>query len=216
MRRGYHVVNQPNQGISRTRNNGIEVASGEYIMPLDADNKIRPTYIEKAVDVLDNQPEIGVVYGKSARFGEINTGSHSGEPFDSLKLYRTNYIDTLAVFRKSAWERAGGYDVNMPMMGYEDWDFWLTLHENGIGFQFIDEVLFDYRVVSGSLSQTLNKSEKMDETVYYIAAKHGAGYWSKFVVVTDELEYAKSRPLGFLLKYKFNWLYQFLRGYLKR
>lgn len=168
MRRGYHVINQPNQGLARTRNNGIAAATGEYIMPLDADNKIRPTYIENAVDVLNNQPRIGVVYGKSAYFGEINTGYHSGEPFNLINLYRRNYIDALAVFRKSAWENAGGYDVNVPMMGYEDWDFWLTLHENGIGFQFIDEVLFDYRVVPGSMLQTLNKSEKMAETVYYL------------------------------------------------
>ena len=209
MQRGYNIINQPNQGVSSTRNNGIAAASGRYIMPLDADNKIRPTYIEKAIGVLDSQPGIGVVYGKSAYFGEVNTGC-GGESFNPTKLYRGGHIDTLAVFRKSAWEDAGGYDPNMPMLGNEDWDFWLTLHENGIGFHFIDEVLFDYRVVSGSLLHKLKQSEKWTETIYYIATKHGAGYWNQFFEVSTELEYAKSRPLNFLLKQKFNWLYKLL------
>lgn len=157
-------------------------------MPLDADNKIRPTYIEKAIAILDSQPEIGVVYEKSAYFGEINTGYFSGEPFNPIRLYQENYIDALAVFRKSAWEKVGGYDLNMPMMGIEDWDFWLTLQEHGVGFQFIDEVLFDYRVVPGSMLQTLNRSEKMAKTVHYIATKHGPAYRQRFVEAITELE----------------------------
>lgn len=207
---GYHVVNQPNQGLARARNNGIAVALGEYIMPLDADNRIRSMYIEKAVDVLEHQSDIGVVYGKSAYFGEINSGCFSGEPFDALKLYRENYIDALAVFRRSVWEEVGGYDPNMPMMGIEDWDFWISLYENGVGFHFIDEILFDYRVVQGSMLSSLTRSEKMLEVVQYLAIKHGVAYRDKFVEVAAELNYAKSRPLAFFFKYKFPGLYKAL------
>jgi glycosyltransferase involved in cell wall biosynthesis len=39
IKRGYHVINHPNQGLARARNNSIAAAVGEYIMPLDADNK---------------------------------------------------------------------------------------------------------------------------------------------------------------------------------
>jgi len=39
---GYYVINQVNQGLGRTRNNGIKAAKGEYILPLDSDNRVRP------------------------------------------------------------------------------------------------------------------------------------------------------------------------------
>jgi len=209
MQRGYHVINQLNQGLARTRNNGIAAASGEYIMPLDADNKIRSTYIEKAVSVLNSHPEIGVVYGECARFGGDNTISYGsgGDPFDPVRLYRENYIDALAVFSKSDWEKVGGYDVNMPAMGIEDWDFWMTLHESGVRFHFINEILFDYRVVPGSMISKLSASEKIAKVVRYMAIKHGPAYREKFIESESELNYAKSKPLSFFLKHRFPSLY---------
>jgi glycosyltransferase involved in cell wall biosynthesis len=209
---GYQVINQPNQGVIKARNNGIAPALGEYIMPLDADNKIRPTYIEKAIATLDNQPEIGVVYGKSVFFGEFEGGHYSGEPFDPVKLYWSPYIDNLAVFRKSVWEQVGGYDANIPLLGVEDWDLWMTMHENGVGFHFIDEVLFDYRVVPGSIRSNLSKRENADKVEHYLAIKHAPIYRKNFVEVIVELNYAKSRPLSFFLKYKFNGLYKILKN----
>lgn len=41
---------QDNQGVSIARNNGIKASSGIFILPLDADDTIEPTYIEKAVN----------------------------------------------------------------------------------------------------------------------------------------------------------------------
>ncbi len=211
-RSGYHVINQPNQGVIRARNNGIAAASGEYIMPVDADNKIRSTYIKKAIAVLDSQPEIGVVYGKSVFFGEFEGVHYSGEPFDPVKLYWSPYIDNIAVFRKSAWEQVGGYDANIPVMGVEDWDLWMTLHENGVEFYFIDEVLFDYRVVPGSLRSHLFKPENADKIERYLATKHALAYREKFVKAAAELHYAKSKPLIFFLKHRFYGLYKFLKN----
>ena len=52
------------------RNYGIERARGKYILPLDSDDTIEPTYLEKAVNVLETQPDIGVVYCQADLFGE--------------------------------------------------------------------------------------------------------------------------------------------------
>jgi hypothetical protein len=64
-------------------------ALGEYIMSLGVDIGIRPTYIEKAIAVLDVQSEVDVVYGKSALFGEIKSEHYNGYslPFDPVTLY---------------------------------------------------------------------------------------------------------------------------------
>ena len=48
-------VNQKtNGGLSHSRNTAIENASGYYILPLDADDKIHPSYVEKAVKIIGN------------------------------------------------------------------------------------------------------------------------------------------------------------------
>jgi glycosyltransferase involved in cell wall biosynthesis len=209
--RGYHVIDQPNQGVSKARNNGISAALGEYIMPLDADNKIRPTYIEKAVDILDRRPEIGVVYAKADNFGEVELSNHIGNIFDPVELYVNNYIDALSVFRKSVWEQVGGYDENM-LEGLEDWDFWMTLHENGVDYYFIDEILFDYRVFSDSLR---NKAKNNPNVFSYMSVKHANTYRKKLGDVVRELKNtslelkdAKSCPLRFFFRHQFYGLYK--------
>ena len=46
------------------------ISQGRYILALDADNKIRPDYILKGIEILDRHPDVGVVYGKPEWFGE--------------------------------------------------------------------------------------------------------------------------------------------------
>ncbi|MGL5195420.1 MAG: glycosyltransferase family A protein, partial [Chroococcales cyanobacterium] len=64
-KKGYQVIHQSNQGLAAARNTGIKKAQGRYILPLDADNKIKPDYITEAVAILDEHPEVGVVYGNA-------------------------------------------------------------------------------------------------------------------------------------------------------
>src|SRR5262245_33102094 len=61
--KGYTILNQNNQGLSMARNNGIAFAKGKFFLPLDADNKIRPAYIEKGIAILEKNSNVGVVYG---------------------------------------------------------------------------------------------------------------------------------------------------------
>ena len=57
-------------GPSGARNYGIEHSNGEYILPLDSDDKIEPTYIEQAVRILKEDKNVGVVYCHADLFGE--------------------------------------------------------------------------------------------------------------------------------------------------
>lgn len=54
-----------NQGPSVARNVAIKAAKGKYILPLDADDKIAPTYLEKAFNVLEQNISVGIVYCKA-------------------------------------------------------------------------------------------------------------------------------------------------------
>ena len=177
---GYFVLNQENQGLASARNNGIEKSKGRYILPLDADNKIRSDYISKGIEVLDRNPDVGVVYGKPEWFGEGQRSWDIPEKFDAGRLPLGNYIDACTVLRKSLWEDCGGYDVNMPVPGWEDWDLWLSAIEKGWKFHYIPEVLFDYRVRADSMAIACALPENRGRLMHYICLKHARLYLTRF------------------------------------
>jgi glycosyltransferase involved in cell wall biosynthesis len=162
---GYNVINQQNQGLGAARNNAIKTAKGEYILPLDSDNKIRSEYIYESIQVLDSQPEISIVYGDFDYF-EDKTGEHEVGEFNLQKIMIGNYIDACAVYRKSAWETLSGYDENMPVMGMEDWDFWLNMSLAGYKFKYIPKILFDYRVLKNSMRTNLHSKNSVALEAY--------------------------------------------------
>jgi glycosyltransferase involved in cell wall biosynthesis len=169
---GYTVINQANQGLGRTRNNGIRLAKGKYILPLDADNKLLPTYLTKGVQFLNEHPEFSVVYGDPILFGD-EQGHQTLREFNLQQLITGNYIDACALFRKSAWEAVGGYDEHMPYMGVEDWEFWLNLSFNGHRFYYLPEPCYYYRVANKSM---IKKDTAPNYSVlrFYIEKKHSS------------------------------------------
>lgn len=146
----FEYLYKKNGGVSSARNLGIEKAKGAYIIPLDADNKLRPEFIKKTVTILDSHNEVDVVHGDAQLFGNKDSLWKS-KPFDIEEMVLNNYIDTCAGFRKSIWEDIGGYDENMPVYGFEDWDLWLRMAVRGCQFHYVDAVFFDYRVRVNSL-----------------------------------------------------------------
>lgn len=144
------VHNQLNLGLAKARNNGIRLAKGRYIIPLDADNKLRPEFITRTIVILYSNPDIDVVFGDAKFFGNKNA-IWKGKPFDISEMVLNNYIDACAGIKKTTWEEIGGYDENMPVMGFEDWDLWLRMAVKGCRFEYIEEILFDYRVRDNSM-----------------------------------------------------------------
>ena len=147
---GYCVVSQPNRGVGAARNTGIQLAKGEFILPLDSDNRLRDVYLNEGVSLLKRNPSVGVVYADAEFFGE-RSGRWYVPDFNLLSLIRMNFIDACALYRKRLWKEVGGYDEQMPWMGVEDWDFWLRLAFHGGTFVHLPKIGFDYRVRSDSM-----------------------------------------------------------------
>ncbi|MCT7949159.1 glycosyltransferase [Ancylothrix sp. C2] len=188
--KGYLVIDQKNQGLAAARNNGIKMAKGRYILPLDADNKIRANYIPKGIEVLDKYPEVGVVYGNAELFGD-KTGIWEFPDFDVNRMIMGNFIDACAVIRKSMWEDCGGYDSKIPdKLGYEDWDLWLGAIEKGWKFYHVSQVLFDYRFREGSMVSRCNVPENRRQLIRYIYSKHIGLFAANFINVAADKEYA--------------------------
>jgi glycosyltransferase involved in cell wall biosynthesis len=153
------VVHTDNHGLAAARNEGIRRASGEYILPLDADDLLCPRYVELAVAALGADPSLGIVYCQARLFG-ARTGRWRLPPYSLGQMLVQNAIFCSALFRRSDWQAVGGYRETM-MSGYEDWDFWLSLLELGRGVHMIPQVLFKYRVRPRSMASDLRNSRRL-------------------------------------------------------
>ena len=136
------IIRQDNQGISKTRNNGISEAKGKYICCLDADDIILPTYLEKCVFILETK-QLDVCYSWVKVFGNESFIWECGT-FLIGDLIKVNTVPTTAVFRKSVWDKVGGYSSEMNQ-GYEDWEFWIRVAKTGAQGHTIREPLMLYR-----------------------------------------------------------------------
>ena len=141
------VIEQANRGVSAARNSAIRAAKGTYILPVDADDKIADTFIQKAVDIIEENDNICVVGCRCWMFGAVDKEWELPQ-FSHALLARKNMIPATALYRKSDWQRCGGYCEQEIYR--EDWDFWLSMLELGGTFYKIDEVLFFYRISTGS------------------------------------------------------------------
>jgi glycosyltransferase involved in cell wall biosynthesis len=164
----YRVVSQPNRGAGAARNTGIRMAKGEFILPLDSDNRLRDVYLREGVSLLRENPSAGVIYTDAEYFGE-RSGRWDVQEFNLLSLIRWNFIDVCALYRNCLWEEVGGYDERMLLMGLEDWDFWLRVSLHGSRFVHLPKVGFDYRVRRDSL--IVKVGPRAEEIVDYIFGK---------------------------------------------
>ena len=178
------VITTDNQGLAAARNNGIREAQGEYILPLDADDRIGPTYLEKAVQLLDARQEFGIVYCQARLFGAVETKWQLPE-FSLEEMLLDNVIFCSALFRRQDWEQVGGYDESLTY-GWEDYDFWLSLLEMGRKVYRIPEVLFYYRVSADSMVRARPRQHKL-ETFTRIYHKHQSLYSDNIHIWIDKL-----------------------------
>jgi glycosyltransferase involved in cell wall biosynthesis len=198
-RQGIRVIRQENKGLAAARNAGIRASSAEYILPLDADNRLRPAYFEHGIRILDSQREVGVVYGDAQYMGERTDRWRVGG-FDVGYLMRWNYIDACAMYRRAVWEQAGGYDGMMPVQGMEDWDLWLAAIEHGWQFAYVPEVLFDYRVAKDSMKTRANPF--LPQVRDFVCVKHAPLYRREWDLLEQEHRSVRGtmRNLARLLK----------------
>ncbi|MBI5839219.1 MAG: glycosyltransferase family 2 protein [Chloroflexi bacterium] len=147
-----------NMGLPAARNAGIEKARGKYICCLDADDKLQATYLEKAVATMEVNAGLSFVWSWTQVFGNESRVWYTPQ-FDPYKIIYANQTGPSAVFKRSAWEQAGGFQEDMRE-GFEDWEFWIRLTGNGYRGQRISENLIYYRRMGYSFA--LRAAEKMD------------------------------------------------------
>ena len=189
----FKYIYQENGGLSSARNYGINHASGEFILPLDADDKISKDYVALALKAFEEDNSLKVVYCKAEKFGDEN-GFWDLESFSLFNLSRRNMIFCSAVYRKKDWELVGGYDVNMKY-GCEDWEFWIALLKNGGNVKQLDEVGFYYRTKSISMIKKV-ENKQYDNLFTYLSIKHAdffVKYYGSFFALEAQIKKAKKK-----------------------
>jgi glycosyltransferase involved in cell wall biosynthesis len=132
------ILHQENKGAPAARNYGFKIASGAYVIFLDADIVLAPQALEKMYLAL--KADAGAVFAYS-RF-KFGWKTFKLWPFDYAKLKTMPYIHTSALIRK---EKFPGFDESLKK--FQDWDLFLTIAEAGGRGVFVPEVLF--KVASG-------------------------------------------------------------------
>lgn len=189
------VIHTSNQGVCRARNTAIETAQGKYIFPLDADDKIAPTYLEKALKIIENNLDVGIVYCETILFG-AQEGTSTSSPLpkmflgqDSLpEILLHNRIHNSALYRKSDWELVNGYNPNM-VYGLEDYDFWLSVLATGKKAYLIEEYLYFWR--KKEVSRTTLAKQNLLACYIQIFENHQDLYLGNMDAIFDHILSAK-------------------------
>ena len=196
------LICQPNSGSpGAARNTGVEQASGEYILCLDADDILAPDYLRACVSALDGHPEAAIAYGDLQMFGDshqlVDTRS-----WNARAELEANFIGSASVFRRTAFEAVGGY---APELGYEDWDFWIGCIDHGWEAVKAPGALWYYRVHSGGVYSCDVKNDQALKA--RIVLKHPSLYnegqrrWAGGVLAGDATALAAGTPTGVIPSY---------------
>lgn len=141
-----------NKGLVHRLNQGIDLAKGQYIARMDADDISTPDRFEKQVNILNNQPEIGIVSSWFKLLGGSNKvikqPISSGKILFSL-LYSCPVTHPAVMLRAELLNNARYHAEFFPV---EDYHLWYMLSDKTF-FYNIPEVLLHYRVHNQSVSK---------------------------------------------------------------
>jgi glycosyltransferase involved in cell wall biosynthesis len=180
------IVNEVNRGNTKSFNNALKFAKGEYIIDLAADDLIVPNGVQLQINAFQNSKfkNLGVVYGNAEIINEDGSFNSYYFPVDAdgkviLKRVTGNIYSSVlstgdsicsvsALFKKSVFDFLEGYDETLD---YEDLDSWIRASRE-YEFDFIDEVLVKKRTVANSLgSNFYKKKHRINISTYKILKK---------------------------------------------
>lgn len=174
---GVICFEKPNGGLSSARNFGIERATGEYIMCLDADDVLTPGAIEDHMNLIENEKTIAQC--ALFEFGDRHNLFTPSRDSGLERVMQANSIFCNAVFSKKMWAEVGGYDESETMrLGYEDWEFWIRLLAAGCELRTSDNIALRYRI-HGKNMTTMNSHPNRQKLYKYIYDKHRKLYDEK-------------------------------------
>ena len=156
------IWREVNGGSSIARDNGFEVAQGDILVPLDADDILPNNALELIDKAFKKDVQIGFVYGDYVRQNKVNQQEVINSQDISLRemlkakplSLSSNWklIGTTPI-RKSLWQSLGGYDPSFGVNDLHDVEFWIRAIASGCRYEYIPEVIYIWRKYLGSNSR---------------------------------------------------------------
>jgi len=179
------VIAGGRQGIVPTLNRGILEARGEFIARMDADDTSMPHRIEKQLQFLDQNPEIGLVSCRVAFGGNRETAKGYANYVDwintitSEKDIRRNrfvespFVHPSVMFRKSLCPE-DQTDLYKNGDFPEDYELWLRWLQQGVRMAKIPEELISW---NDSPTRISRNNPRYDPWAYYKTKAHYIAAW---------------------------------------
>ncbi len=165
---------QENRGLGAARNAGIRNSDSMYILPLDADDCLHPTYLQKTIAAIEAHPDVKLIYTGCRFFGVIEEEMQIRK-YSYQELLRGNIFPATALYRRRDYQNSPGYREDM-LIGWEDWDFWLSLLGPEDRVYQVEETLFFYRRKEVSMIARLEDESKRRELRRQIFLNHREVY----------------------------------------
>ena len=183
-------VRQPNAGLSAARNSGIRESRGEFLVFLDADDRLLPDALRAGLDGFLVRPECAFISGHYRMMRDDGTplpdfAQWPPEPDVYRTLLQRNYIGMHAtvMYRRTAFEAVGGFDSRLPTC--EDYDMYLRI-ARGHPVHSHDRVVAEYRRHDAAMS--MNPARMLSGALGAFA-----GQWT---FIQDKPDYLRAQKSG--------------------
>lgn len=190
------LISQENRGLAGARNTAIAHARGEYLALLDADDLWEPEKLRLQVDVLEQNPGVGLVYTWLALVdmdaqptGRFLESTEEGWVWRDL-IHR-NFVGcgSTPLIRRDCFDELGGFDENLGSY-MEDLDMWLRLSLQ-YEFRVIKQPLVGYRQRPNSASKNWDAMLRSSEILFTKAFENPPKD-----VTADELKQLRAQGYG--------------------
>lgn len=149
------VINQTNKGLASARNTGIMNATGDYILPLDADDMLKENAVQRITQaILETNSDIIAPSFKC--FGLDDKEVILGPLTDIRELIQGNRLGYFSAVKRSVLLEVGGYSPKMTW-GYEDYHLWFDIFSRNKSLTTLTDILVMYRIRENSMIHTANQ-----------------------------------------------------------
>lgn len=182
-------LRKPNGGLADARNFGVRhvldrLPSVEAIYFLDADNRLRPQAVARAMAELDAHPEAAIVYPNIDMFG-MGAAYDMGGDYSLLLHTAMNLCEAGSLVRREVFEAGVFFDVAFRQ-GWEDWDFFLSAARAGFRGRNLEHLGFRYRKRPASM---LAEAERQQASLGAgLARKHAEIMGPRALVALEDVE----------------------------
>lgn len=198
-------VSGPDAGISDAFNKGIELATGEVIGIISADDTLWPDAVRHVRAAFLRDPEADVVFGDAVYFEPGGRRTRSRPELDFREVHRRSPLRHAAVFvHRRAYERWGGFDVALRLA--MDYELILRFYRSGAKFVYIDRVLAGIRTGGISAQRyraTIDETRRISIRYGYPPARARVEAWSNMYRTVLKRTLERTGLTWFIDRYRF-------------